>query len=383
MNKKIDNQTLTLFFKGEIDSSNASKVEEEIEKDLASATFKKLVLDFRDITYVSSAGLRIILKIKKKYQDVKITNVSLEVYDVFQMTGFTNIMDVYKALRKVDIEGAELIGEGYFSLVYRINKDTIIKVFKNNHDIDSISKELNLAKQAFILGIPTAISFDIVEVGDRYGVVFEMLDSVCLRDLFLKYPDRFDELVDKYAKLVKTINSTEPMDDNLPDAKVAWINKVKEIKDHFEPKDFEKCLKLIESIPEKQTFVHGDCHFKNIMTQGDDLLLIDMETLSKGHHIFELASLYSAYLTFEEDDPGNNERFFGVKKELSQKIFYTLLEKYMGYKNEELVDKIRIVSYLHVMWWNCINEPENLKRLGGCQDRLLKLIPKYDDLKID
>ena len=75
-----------------------------------------------------------------------------------------------------------MIGNGFFSTVYRIDKDTIIKVFNRVSDPEQIERELKLAKQAFILGIPTAISFDIVRVDDKLGVRFEMLDCMSLRD---------------------------------------------------------------------------------------------------------------------------------------------------------------------------------------------------------
>ncbi len=383
MEFKERENTLVLYFTGEINSITSESIEKDVFDTIKDKTFNSLELDFDKVSYVSSAGLRIILKLKQRYNGVSIVNASLEVYDVLQMTGFTNIMEVKRGLRTIDISDATLIGTGYFSLVYRINKDTIIKVFKNTSDIKEIERELKLAKQAFILGVPTAISFDIVKVNDKYGVVFEMLDAVSLQDLFIKHPERFDELTTKYTNLLKTINSTEPLDDSLPNAKEEWLKKVDMVKDHLKEEDYNKIHKLLETIPEKKTFVHGDCHFKNIMTQNNELLLIDMDTLSKGHHIFELASIYSAYCTFEEDDPGNNLRFFGIEAEYSRRIFNTVLEKYMGYINQELIDKIRIVSYTHVMWWNIMNEPDDLMRLNGCKDRLLKLIKKYDDLLID
>ena len=161
-----ENSIMTLFLEGELNSYNADNVDKEIEQLLANQKFLKLVLDFSHISYISSAGLRVILKLKQRYQDVSVIEVSLEVYDIFSMTGFTNIMDIKKGLRRIYLSGAEVIGDGYFSTVYRIDKDTIIKVFNHTSDIEQIERELKLAKLAFVLGIPTAISFDIVKVDD-------------------------------------------------------------------------------------------------------------------------------------------------------------------------------------------------------------------------
>ena len=383
MHSVLKDNVLTLYFVGEINSSNAQDVDSKVEKAIEGKSFKSLILDFNEIKYVSSAGLRVILKLKQKYNDVSIVNVSLEVYDILQMTGFVNIMSVSKALRRVEVSEANLIGEGYFSLVYRINKDTIIKVFKRASNTEEIERELKLCKEAFILGIPTAISFDIVRVGDKYGVVFEMLDSVSLRDLFRDHPEKYDLLIDKYASLLLKINSTESNDDTLPNTKEIWFNKLECLKSFLSDVEYKKTHNLLSTIPEKKTFVHGDCHFKNIMTQGDDLFLIDMDTLSKGHHIFELAAIYAPYVAFEEDDPGNTERFLGVKKELAAKIFHDVVVKYFGKDDPAIFDKIKITSYVHMMWWNRANEPQNNVRLEGCKKRLLALIDKYDDLRVD
>ena len=176
MNFNNNGSNLIIFLEGQINSYNADNVEKEIISIVENEQFKKLLLDFSDVSYISSAGLRIVLKLKQKFNNVSVINTSLEVYDVFSMTGFVNIMEVKKALRRVFISGAEMIGSGYYSSVYRINKDTIIKVFNFVDDEEQIARELRLAKEAFILGIPTAISFDIVRVDNKLGVCFEMLD---------------------------------------------------------------------------------------------------------------------------------------------------------------------------------------------------------------
>ena len=382
MQFKLENNTLSLFFEGELNSYNADDVEKEIEDITNGKEFKTLDLDFAGLRYVSSAGLRIILKLTQKYDDVHIKEASLEVYDVLSMTGFVNIMDVSKALKVVDVKGAEVIGEGFFSTVYRLDKDTIVKVFKRTSDEHQIERELKLAKQAFVAGVPTAISFDIVKVGDKLGVRFEMLDCMSLKNAFVKYPERYNDLLDRYVKLLKKINTTECYDPIIPDVKKFYLQKVKEIKPYLEEKDAQKCLDLIESIPDRMTFVHGDCHFKNIMVQGDDFLLIDMDTLSRGHPIFELAALRAPYVAFEEDDPGNNERFLGVSATFSMTLYNRIINLYFGNEDQAIKDKIALVCYIHMVWWTLTNQRDNEKRFNGCKKRLEILLRKCNDLEI-
>ena len=378
----LNEKVLTIFLEGELNSSNAEGVEKEIDEILKNQKFESLVLDFEGIHYISSAGLRIVLKLKQKYKEVSIINASLEVYDIFQMTGFTNMMSVKKALKSVSVEGAEIIGTGFFSTVYRINKDTIIKVFNRVSDPEQIERELKLAKEAFVLGIPTAISFDIVKVDEKLGVRFEMLDCMSLKNMVIAYPNRMNEFLDKYADLLKKITTTECFNENIPDIKKFYLEKVEKIKPYLEDKYYKKAKKLIEGLEDRHTLVHGDCHFKNIMVQNDELLLIDMDTLSIGHPIFELAQIYAPYVAFNEDDPGNSEKFFGIKDEDAEKLYNALVDCYLGKKDEIAKDKIKLVAYIHMVWWNRTNEPDNNKRLEGCKGRLIALLDKYDDLDI-
>ena len=92
--------------KGKIDTTNAA----EFEKEIMAA--KPAELDASELEYISSAGLRVLLKLAKALGDVTVNNVSSEVYEIFNVTGFTEILNVKKALREVSVEGCQLIGKG-------------------------------------------------------------------------------------------------------------------------------------------------------------------------------------------------------------------------------------------------------------------------------
>ena len=383
MKTKLEDNVLTVYLGGEINSYNADNIEKEINEAIKDQKFKKLVLDFASVSYVSSAGLRIILKLKQQYNDFSVVETSLEVYDIFNMTGFTNIMEVKKGLKRVYLSGAEVIGDGYYSTVYRVDKDTIIKVFNRTSDPEQIERELKLAKEAFILGIPTAISFDIVRVDDeKYGVRFEMLDCQSLKNMIVSYPDRLTEFVDKYAALLKKMNTTECFNPNIPDMKEHYIRKLEKIKEYLPNDAYDKLMKMFKAIPDRKTLIHGDCHFKNIMVQKDELILIDMDTLSVGYPIFELAALFAPYVAFNEDEPGNSMNFFGISDEEALALYNGLLKRYFGKEDETIKDKIKIVGYVHMIRWTSNNQPENTKRLEGCKARLLEVLPKYDDFDL-
>ena len=376
-----ENKVLRIFLEGEINSYNSDNVSQEIDDITANQKFDKLVLDFSKVSYISSAGLRVVLKLKQKHQDFAVVETSLDVYDIFSMTGFASIMTVKKALRQIFISGATIVGEGYYSTVYRLNDDTIVKVFNHVSDEEQIERELALSKEAFMLGIPTAISYDIVKVGDKMGVCFEMLDCDSLRNVVKNNPDQIKEYVHKYVELLKTINTIESDNPIIPPIKNEYLTKLEQVRKDFSEDEYKKIIDLINSIPERHTLVHGDCHFKNILVRNDNLLLIDMETLSYGNPIFELASLYSAYIGFSEFNKKESLEFFGIPSEDCAALYNALINLYFGKDDPIIKDKIALLSYTNIYRWYK-KHVDNEKIANSYKKRLLDLLGKYDDLDI-
>ena len=78
---------------GRLDTITAPALDKTISEDIGDA--KNLVLDVKDMEYISSAGLRVLLSAQKKMQKIgtmKVVNVREEVMEVFEMTGFADIL---------------------------------------------------------------------------------------------------------------------------------------------------------------------------------------------------------------------------------------------------------------------------------------------------
>ncbi|MCI6720421.1 MAG: STAS domain-containing protein [Clostridiales bacterium] len=112
MRSNLTGDTLTLFFEGHVDSQNAPEIEQAVFAQVAEAKPTQVIIDAGRLAYISSAGLRVILKLKKTCPNTRAVNVSPEVYEVLEMTGFTDIIEVKKALRTLSVEGCEQIGRG-------------------------------------------------------------------------------------------------------------------------------------------------------------------------------------------------------------------------------------------------------------------------------
>ena len=183
--------------KGRIDSINASEFEKEIFDSLPDDEQSPVVLNAENLEFISSAGLRVILHIKQTHPDLKIVGVNSDVYEILDMVGFTEIMTVEKAYRVVSIEGCEEIGRGANGTIYRIDSDNVVKVYNNADALADIQHEREVAKLALILGIPTALSYDVVKVGDSYGSVFELLNARSFSKIIANEPEKIDWCVDE------------------------------------------------------------------------------------------------------------------------------------------------------------------------------------------
>ena len=205
---------------GRLDTSCSAQTKTDIDRFLStSAPIRSLTVDAEQLEYLSSSGLRILLSLAKQFKDFKVTGVNADVYDVLSMTGFVKIMTVERALRQMSIEGCQMIGVGGVGTVYRVDGDTIIKVFREGTTMDEVRKEITMSKEAFVLGMPTAISFDVVKVGSQYGLVYELLNADTLSSLVKREPERIDEFARQYATLFHQLHGIEvPAGSSVPNA---------------------------------------------------------------------------------------------------------------------------------------------------------------------
>ncbi|MEE1254988.1 MAG: STAS domain-containing protein [Lachnospiraceae bacterium] len=93
--KMINGEILTLYVAGRIDTTNAKEFEDVINSELKDIT--GLIMDFAELEYISSAGLRVLLiaiKQMKKQGSMKIVHSNEMVKEIFEVTGFADLVEV-------------------------------------------------------------------------------------------------------------------------------------------------------------------------------------------------------------------------------------------------------------------------------------------------
>ena len=379
---------LTVFLTGRISSANAGEVETELNAILSSNAHTALVFDLDELEYISSAGLRVVLRTRKAEPTLKLVNASSEVYEIFEMTGFTDMIPVEKAYRRLSVEGCEVIGQGANGKVYRYDPDTIIKVYFNSDALPDIHRERELARTAFVLGVPTAIPYDVVRVGDSYGSVFELLNAKSFGKLMVQEPENFDHYVDLYVELLKTVHGTTVKEGTMPDMKAVALNWASFLRDHLPQDAFEKLYALVEAVPHNDHMLHGDYHITNVMMQHGEVLLIDMDTLCVGDPVFEFASVYLAYQGYSINDHKNIENFMGITWDTGARLWRETLRKYFNTDDEakltEIENRAKIIGFTRMMRRtirrNGYNTEQGRKDIESCKNELIRILPTVDSL---
>ena len=383
---RVDKEIIYIAVEGRVDASNASMVEEKISNIKNENNGKHVVIDADKLEYISSAGLRVILRLRKEEPKLAIINVLAEVYEIFDMTGFTDMVTIEKAYPKMSVEGCEFIAKGANGAVYRYNEETILKTYFSKDALPEIKQERENARRAFVLGINTAIPYGIVRVGDGYGTVTELLNAESVTNLIRKNTDDLSVPAKYYIDMLKSIHALEAKDGELPDMKETALDWVHFVTSHLPKEQADKLYVLVSAVPKANTLLHGDYHANNIMVQNGEPVLIDMDTLCMGHPVFELGSMFNAFVGYSELNHQNMMDFFGFSFETAGKFWDLAIKMYLGSEDENycqsVKEKAMIIGYTRMLRraLRRPNEPESPARINRCKEMLGILLNKVDTL---
>jgi len=288
-------EKLVVTLSGRLDASTAP----EFDASLDLQGVRELILDFLECDFISSAGIRSIMKanqvMMKCSGTLSLRNVAPLVFEVFELTGLSAILPIQRRMREISLDGLELFSSGVCGECYRIDSETVVKLYKDGVAPDIAEQEKQFAKAAFVMGIPTAISYDVVTCGTRTGVIFEFIDA----KLFSEVIRNDLESMDRYAKMLsdtaKTLHTAKGDTKILPNMKERLRGYIRDIGYLLAPEQSDLLLAKLETIPDDDHCVHFDLHSSNIMMQNGELIIIDMGDLSIGSYLFDIGLIYLIY----------------------------------------------------------------------------------------
>lgn len=346
--------TTYVVLEGSITSVNAEAFEAAMTEEPRGDG--GIVIDASKLMFISSAGLRVILAVKKRCKNLpfRIIHVNSEVKNIFDVTGFSEIMDISVAHRQVSVEGCDRIGAGACGECFRIDDETIIKLYYPNISKEDIEMEKALAKKAFVMGVPTAISYDIVEADGRTGVVYELIKSKTLGELMRSEPENIEKYIDMYADVCRQIHSITCDDGTLPtfkDINRVDICNVKGITEE----ERQYLYRFLELVPNSFTCIHGDLNINNIMVQNGECCLIDMGEFSTGLSMFDISRILFS-MHFAADEKEEYYAFYKMPTATVSHILKGFLKRYFECETlEEAEKKNPDVKWLYPLaWFRCV-----------------------------
>ena len=383
---RIDKDILYIALEGRIDASNAAEAEGKIFSIKNDNPGKHTVVDADKLEYVSSAGLRVILRLRKEEPKLAIINVSSDVYEILDMTGFTDMVTVERAYQRMSLEGCKLIAKGANGAVYRYDDETVVKSYFAKDALPEIKQERENAKRAFIMGINVAIPYGIVRIGDGYGTVTELLNAVNVTNLIRNNPSDLTEAASYYIDMLKNIHSIRVEDGDVPDMKEIALGWADFVAEYISEEHAEKLRALIEAVPKQNTLLHGDYNTNNIMVRNGEPLLVDMDTLCMGHPVFELGSMFNAFVGYSELNHQNTMDFFGYSYEIAERFWNMALKMYLGTEDESIcqsvAEKAMIIGYTRILRRTVrrSDEADSPAKIARCKEMLAILLDKTDSL---
>ncbi|MCR4752360.1 MAG: phosphotransferase [Eubacterium sp.] len=176
--------------------------------------------------------------------------------------------------------------------IYRINDEQILKVF-NDITPEELQKQKSSAVEVFKAMVPTAISFETVRVGDRYGIIYEFLNATSVGKALADQPDKVQEFGEKMGMLLKELHGAsmegralEYMNDRVN----TWIDRIEN--KFIKEKDARILREIVKAIPRGNCLLHCDFHEGNVMIHNGEYLLIDIDEVCIGHPLYDLTYHY-------------------------------------------------------------------------------------------
>ena len=334
-----------------------------------------VILDLSDLQYISSAGLRALLaeekRLKVKGKHLLVRGCNAAIMDIFSISGFDQILNIEKANTLFDVNGLEVIGTGLCSKVYKVSDDTILKCYEKYYDISMVENEKKNSREALILGVPTAISLDMVKTNDgRTGILFELLHAKSLKNIFLeRYPD-LEDIVIKYVELIKTVHTARGNPNVLT---YAYDRQLEEIKKcpYINEEERKKAYDFVSSLDRGMTCIHGDFHGGNVMDSDGELLFIDMGDFAIGHPYQDVAQVYN--MLKKETSPGFAKMMTGLDESQRLHIYNLFMKHYFNNPDKVTLGEleIEIEKYMFARQFFFINNFE------GTREDNLRYVREY------
>ena len=191
------------------------------------------------------------------------------------------------------------------------------------------------------LGVPTPRVYDIVRSGEQIGLVFESVEAPSLREVVVSQPERMEGLVTKAAALLKRLHRIRVPAGSFPEMAATYRQRVAGLSAYLTGDEIHLLERMIDSIPVRSTYVHGDYHRGNLMVRGDELVLIDMADSSTGHPLYDVLGIYMLGIDLANKFPPQMvKRLIGWEPDTVRKVWEIFSRAYFATRDAKELSEI-------------------------------------------
>lgn len=204
-----------------------------------------------------------------------------------------------------------MLNKGRIGEIFACGANRVVKLFYSGIPMSVVEHELSMSQIMNRTNLPVAKVYDLVNVDDRLGIVYDRIDGSTLLHLLLNKPWKIRWIANVSAELHVRIHHC--ISDELPSQRAIYENYIRESAD-IDPYLKSKALQLLESLPDKNHICHGDFHPDNIIVSSNGPVILDWANASRGNSIadFVLSSLILQVATIPKDM--KRARLFNMSK---------------------------------------------------------------------
>lgn len=337
-----DKNKILIFLPERIDNLNITELEENISQLLEESDAENIILEASELNYLSSIGIRMLLKLRSSGKHVEIIRVRPEIKDTLVQVGINEVIPVFSEDKVVFTRNLKVLKERNDFIVYLLEKDKALKVAKNDRHKDDILKEKNSIREAFLLGIPTLIPYDYVRTTDgRYGLIYELPEAKSFETLITENPEDEESLIKTFVDKTREIHQIEiPRSPHSVSQKEGQLEPLVK-KNILNKEEEEKIRSFFDYIPDSDHFLHTHLDFKNIIeTTEKDILFTHIIKLATGHPVLDLYRLYYTYYLLPEYDMNLYTKVSDLPVEKGKDLTDKVIREYFQIETQEELDKI-------------------------------------------
>lgn len=229
-------------------------------------------------------------------------------------------------------DGCPKIGYGATSTVYLLPDGTVCKIFNPEYSFEDIRREFRTAESAWRLGIRIPEPFGMVKADDRIGIRSELVNGNSLAELLSGQDNCYERILPEYVRELRHFHETKASSGDFISAGDTYLEKIDAISGTpwYTPEELKKMERLVRSVPERDTLLHGDYHPKNILVRNGELCFVDLGDTCVGHPVFDFAMMANTHYIIPSVNPSYAAQFFSVDPRIMLRLWDDVFASYFS-----------------------------------------------------